>query len=112
MSWENSYSKKLPALTSLRTLVVSRFLGMPYRIALIFRGSKFSRIFDNFCDTHAHAICGRGKGPSPKKIRVVHETRDATGPVKRTPRLQRDAVGFTAAAPEGRHSARAGKGPA
>ena len=29
MSWENSYSKKLPALTSLRTLVVSRSLRMP-----------------------------------------------------------------------------------
>ena len=29
MSWENSYSKKLPALTSLRKLVVSRSLRMP-----------------------------------------------------------------------------------
>ena len=32
-------------------------------------------------DTHAHGICGRGEGrgkgifPSPKKIRLVHETR-------------------------------------
>ena len=26
MSWENTYSEKLPALTSLRTLVVSRLL--------------------------------------------------------------------------------------
>ena len=29
MSWENSYSKKLPALTSLRTLVESRSLRKP-----------------------------------------------------------------------------------
>ena len=29
MSWENSYSKELPALTSLRTLVESRSLRMP-----------------------------------------------------------------------------------
>ena len=42
MSWESSYSKKLPALTSLRTLVVSSLVNQ----------TVFLR------DTHAHAICG------------------------------------------------------
>ena len=44
MSWKNSYSKKLPALTSLRTLVVSRSLPVKRPATMTRRGKVLQQL--------------------------------------------------------------------